>query len=164
MRNDATTWRILRWFSIICYQASLGYSLPRFQVPIFVRQIMSKKYFIKFVSEPKNDTIKSIVGIACTAQAIADGHDVSVSSAAGTRLSTHHPGTKYWWAQIQKIVWNDGKITDKPTLYCSFASVKATLGHSRRWRCADCFRWQYHMEWSTWYHQTCSASEIQLVY
>ena len=48
---------------------------------------MSKKYFIKFVSEPKNDPIKSIVGIACTAQAIADGHDVSVFfAAAGTRL------------------------------------------------------------------------------
>ena len=48
---------------------------------------MSKKYFVKFVSEPKNDTIKTIVGIACAARAITDGHDVSVFFAAsGTRL------------------------------------------------------------------------------
>ena len=48
---------------------------------------MGKRVFVKFVSEPKNDQIKSIVGIACTAQAIGDGHDVSVFfAAAGTRL------------------------------------------------------------------------------
>ena len=48
---------------------------------------MSKRYFIKFVSEPKNDTMKSIVGVACAAQAITNGHDVSIFfAAAGTRL------------------------------------------------------------------------------
>ena len=48
---------------------------------------MSKSVFVKFVSEPKNDPIKSIVGIACAAQAITDGHDVKVFfAAAGTRL------------------------------------------------------------------------------
>ena len=48
---------------------------------------MEKSVFVKFVSEPKNDSIKSIVGLACTAQAINDGHNVSVFfAAAGTRL------------------------------------------------------------------------------
>ena len=48
---------------------------------------MSKKYFVKFVSEPKNDTIKTIVGVACAARAIEEGHDVNVFfAAAGTRL------------------------------------------------------------------------------
>ena len=49
---------------------------------------MSKKYFVKFVSEPKNDTIKTIVGVACAARAIEEGHDVNVFfAAAGTRLT-----------------------------------------------------------------------------
>ena len=48
---------------------------------------MSRKYFVKFVSEPNNDLMKTIVGIACTARAIEDGHEVSVFFAAsGTRL------------------------------------------------------------------------------
>ena len=94
---------------------------------------MSKKYFFKFVSEPKNDSIKSIVGIACTAQAIADGHDVSVFfAAAGTRLLDPEyidelnqemgPDSK----MVSELM---GKISDNATLYCSWASVKATLGY-----------------------------------
>ena len=48
---------------------------------------MEKRVFVKFVSEPRNDTLKSIVGLACAAQAVADGHRVSVFfAAAGTRL------------------------------------------------------------------------------
>ena len=48
---------------------------------------MGKSVFIKLVSEPRNDSLKSIIGIACAAQAIDDGHDVSVFFAgAGTRL------------------------------------------------------------------------------
>ena len=47
---------------------------------------MGKEVFVKFVSEPRNDQIKSIVGLACAAQAIEDGHNVSVFfAAAGTR-------------------------------------------------------------------------------
>ena len=42
---------------------------------------------MKFVSEPRNDTIKTIVGVACAARAISEGHEVSVFfAAAGTRL------------------------------------------------------------------------------
>ena len=48
---------------------------------------MKKKVFVKFVSEPRNDIMKSVVGVACAAQAISDGHEVSVFFAgAGTRL------------------------------------------------------------------------------
>ena len=48
---------------------------------------MEKRVFIKFVSEPKNDPLKTIVGVACAAQAIGDGHEVSVFFAAsGTPL------------------------------------------------------------------------------
>ena len=36
---------------------------------------MGKSVFIKLVSEPRNDSLKSIIGISCAAQAIDDGHD-----------------------------------------------------------------------------------------
>ena len=95
---------------------------------------MSRNYFVKFVSEPKNDTIKTIVGIACAARAIAEGHEVSVFfAAAGTRLLD--PG--YIEALNEEMGSGStavsdmmGVITENATLYCSFASVKATLGHS----------------------------------
>ena len=95
---------------------------------------MSRKYFVKFVSEPKNDTIKTIVGIACAARAIAEGHEVSVFfAAAGTRLLD--PGyiedlNEEMGSGSTAVSDMMGVITENATLYCSFASVKATLGHS----------------------------------
>lgn len=95
---------------------------------------MSRKYFVKFVSEPRNDTIKTIVGVACAARAISEGHEVSVFfAAAGTRLL--EPA---YIEELDKEMGEDSTvvsdmmetITENATLYCSFASVKATLGHS----------------------------------
>lgn len=95
---------------------------------------MSRRYFVKFVSEPKNDTVKTIVGVACAARAIAEGHEVSVFfAAAGTRLLD--PG---YIEELNEEMGPDstmisdmmGVIIENATLYCSFASVKATLGHS----------------------------------
>lgn len=100
----------------------------------FNGKVMSKRVFVKFVSEPKNDPIKTIVGVACAAQAINDGHDVSVFFAAsGTRLLDRD-----YIEELDSQMGNDSKmvsglmdlIISKATLYCSFASVKATLGHS----------------------------------
>jgi len=91
---------------------------------------MEKSVFVKFVSEPKNDSIKSIVGLACTAQAINDGHDVSVFfAAAGTRLldPNYIEELADGFPMINQIMET---IVSKATLYCSFASVKAVLGHS----------------------------------
>ena len=94
---------------------------------------MSRNYFVKFVSEPKNDTIKTIVGIACAARAIAEGHEVSVFfAAAGTRLLD--PGyiedlNEEMGSGSTAVSDMMGVITENATLYCSFASVKATLGH-----------------------------------
>ncbi len=39
---------------------------------------MSKSYFMMFSTNPDVDPRKCIVGLACTAQAIADGHEVVV--------------------------------------------------------------------------------------
>ena len=95
---------------------------------------MSKNYFVKFVSEPRNDPLKTIVGIACAARAISDGHKVSVFFAAsGTRLLDQN-----YIHELDLEMGPDSKVVSDmmaaiisdAILYCSFASVKATLGHS----------------------------------
>tara|TARA_S200000501_G_scaffold363799_1_gene395148 strand:- start:7 stop:396 length:390 start_codon:yes stop_codon:yes gene_type:complete len=95
---------------------------------------MSKNIFFKFVSEPKNDVMKSIVGLACTAQAINDGHNVSVFfAAAGTRLLDPNyldELEKELGAEVPMVAKFMEVISSNATLYCSFASVKAVLGHS----------------------------------
>ena len=129
---------------------------------------MSKKYFVKFVSEPRNDTIKTIVGVACAARAISEGHEVSVFfAAAGTRLL--EPA---YIEELDKEMGEDSTvvsdmmetITDNATLYCSFASVKATLGHSEGDGALivpdDKIKWSG----PPGVIELSSASEIQLVY
>ena len=95
---------------------------------------MKKKLFVKFVSEPKNDIMKTVVGIACTAQAISDGHKVSVFFAgAGARLL--EPS---FIKELDEKMGTDNKIVTNfmetivasAQLYCSFASVKIVLGYS----------------------------------
>ena len=129
---------------------------------------MSKKYFVKFVSEPRNDTIKTIVGVACAARAISEGHEVSVFfAAAGTRLLD-----PAYIEELNKEMGEDstvvsdmmGSITDNATLYCSFASVKATLGHSEGDGALivpdDKIKWSG----PPGVIELSSASEVQLVY
>ena len=129
---------------------------------------MSKKYFVKFVSEPKNDTIKTIVGVACVARAIEAGHDVSVFfAAAGTRLLD-----PAYIKELNKEMGEDstivsdmmGSITDNASLYCSFASVKATLGHSEG--DGALIVPDDRIKWSgpPGVIELSSASEVQLVY
>lgn len=100
----------------------------------FVVDYMGKNVFVNFVSEPKNDTIKSIVGLACAAQAIEDGHQVSVFfAAAGTRFldpSYIKELDAEMGADTPMITKFMEAIVSGATLYCSFASVKAVLGHS----------------------------------
>jgi predicted peroxiredoxin len=95
---------------------------------------MRKRVFVKFVSEPKNDPLKAIIGVACAAQAIDDEHEVSVFFAGcGTRLLDDE-----YIGELNREMGPDStmvsdllnKIFDHAIIYCSFASVKATLGHS----------------------------------
>ena len=99
-----------------------------------VGRIMGKNVFVKFVSEPRNEPLKAIIGIACTAQAIDDGHEVSVFFAgSGTRLlDSEYIGELNREMGPDSTMISDmlNKIFDNAILYCSFASVKATLGHS----------------------------------
>lgn len=129
---------------------------------------MSRKYFVKFVSEPRNDTIKTIVGVACTARAIEEGHDVSVFfAAAGTRLldpAYIEELNKEMGEGSTMVSDMMGSITDNATLYCSFASVKATLGHSEG--DGALIVPDERIEWSgpPGVVKLSSASEVQLVY
>jgi len=129
---------------------------------------MGKKYFVKFVSEPRNDTIKTIVGVACAARAIDEGHDVSVFfAAAGTRLlePAYIEELNREMGEGSTIVSDMmGSIIDNATLYCSFASVKATLGHSEG--DGALIVPDDRIEWSgpPGVIELSSASEVQLVY
>ena len=129
---------------------------------------MSKKCFVKFVSEPRNDTIKTIVGVACASRAISEGHEVSVFfAAAGTRLLD-----PAYIEELNKEMGEDStvvsdmmeSITENATLYCSFASVKATLGHSEG--DGALIVPDDRIKWSgpPGVIELSSASEIQLVY
>jgi len=123
---------------------------------------------VKFVSEPRNDTIKTIVGVACTARAIEEGHDVSVFfAAAGTRLldpAYIEELNKEMGEGSTMVSDMMGSITDNATLYCSFASVKATLGHSEG--DGALIVPDERIEWSgpPGVIKLSSASEVQLVY
>ena len=129
---------------------------------------MSKKYFVKFVSEPRNDTIKTIVGVACASRALCEGHEVSVFfAAAGTRLLD-----PAYIEELNKEMGEDStvvsdmmeSITENATLYCSFASVKATLGHSEG--DGALIVPDDRIKWSgpPGVIELSSASEIQLIY
>ena len=95
---------------------------------------MSKRIFVKFVSEPKNDPLKTIVGLACASQAVADGHNVNVFFAAsGVRLLDGD-----YLDQLENEMRGETPMV-RPmmealiagaTLYCSFGSVMAVLGHA----------------------------------
>ena len=51
--------------------------------------IMSKNFFIKFVTSPDVDPFKCLVGLGCAAQAINDGHKVDIFFAAAAVQMLH---------------------------------------------------------------------------
>ena len=95
---------------------------------------MAKHVFVNFVSDPAHDRLKSIVGLACAAQAVNDGHRVSVFfAAAGVRLLDAE-----FLNDLESDVGPDSamvhgfmdSLLKGADLHCSFGSVKATLGHA----------------------------------
>ena len=94
---------------------------------------MGNSIFVKFVSDPALDRMKSIVGLACAAQAVNDGHKVSVFfAAAGVRfldaaflldLETE------MGPESTMIHGFMDTLLGGADLHCSFGSVKAVLGH-----------------------------------
>ena len=93
---------------------------------------MSHRVFIKFVSDPKVEPFKAIVGLACAARAVADGHRVSVFfAAAGVRLlepSYVEQLDKDFGGEVTATSFIEA-IAAGADLHCSFGSVGAVLGH-----------------------------------
>ena len=95
---------------------------------------MGKSIFVNFVSDPANDRMKSIVGLACAAQAVKDGHNVSVFfAAAGVRFLD-----AAFLTELEAEMGPDSTMVHGfmdallagADLHCSFGSVKAVLGHA----------------------------------
>lgn len=94
---------------------------------------MPKHVFVNFVSDPANDHMKSIVGLACAARAVSEGHDVSVFfAAAGVRLLESDfidILDKEMASDVPMVRSFMESLLDGAKLYCSFGSVKAVLGY-----------------------------------
>jgi hypothetical protein len=94
---------------------------------------MAKTIFVKFVSDPGIDLMKSIVGLACAAQAVEDGHDVRVFFAAsGVRCldPTFLDELEIEMGPSSTMIHGFmDKLLAGADLHCSFGSVKAVLGH-----------------------------------
>jgi len=102
------------------------------QSPPSQRTGMTCRVFVKFVSDPETDPMKAVVGLACAAQAVTDGHDVDVFfAAASTRMLV--PGYLEGLAErmgappamAQHFVQ---VLTDGARWHCSFNSLKSTAG------------------------------------
>ena len=106
----------------------------KFHTPPFQRKVMLKRIFVNFVSDPNNDPMKTIVGLACASRAVADGHDVNVFfAAAGVRLleASYIEGLEAELDSPEPMVrpMMDALVAGA-TLHCSFGSLKAVLGIS----------------------------------
>lgn len=102
------------------------------QSPPLQQTGMTCRVFVKFVSDPETDPMKAVVGLACAAQAVTDGHDVDVFfAAASTRMLV--PGYLEGLAErmgappamAQHFVQ---VLTDGARWHCSFNSLKSTAG------------------------------------
>jgi len=132
---------------------------------------MSKKFFVKIVTDPDVDQRKCIVGIACAAQAIKDGHDVDVFFAAD--------GVKMIHADYINRINEQGSLPDgmifnllnvitegASKIYCSTGSQAANGVTKEN---ADEMLLEGYSDWMTWSGPPgvialSAASDVQLVY
>ena len=132
---------------------------------------MSKKFFVKIVTDPEVDLRKCVVGLACASQAIKDGHDVSIFFAAnGVKMLN----SRYLKSINQMDVFPSNMIFDilnsvtqgAINVYCSTGSQAANGVTSEN---AGEKLLQGYEKWMTWSGppgviELSAASEIQLIY
>ena len=132
---------------------------------------MSKKFFVKIVTDPEVDLRKCVVGLACASQAIKDGHDVSIFFAAnGVKMLN----SRYLKNINQMEVFPSNMIFDilnsvtqgAINVYCSTGSQAANGVTSEN---AGEKLLQGYEKWMTWRGppgviELSAASEIQLIY
>ena len=90
------------------------------------------KFLVKIVTDPDIDPVKCVVGIACAAQAVTDGHDVNVFFAAGG-VRHLEPGQFEKMAKHSDVDPNlmkgmMDKLLEGAKIHCSFGSVASVLG------------------------------------
>ena len=132
---------------------------------------MSKKIFVKIVTDPEVDLRKCVVGLACASQAIKDGHDVSIFFAAnGVKMLN----SRYLKSINQMEVLPNNMIFDilnsvtqgATNVYCSTGSQAANGVTSENAGEKLLEGWD---EWMTWSGppgviELSVASEVQLIY
>tara|TARA_B100001564_G_C20603137_1_gene653775 strand:+ start:440 stop:838 length:399 start_codon:yes stop_codon:yes gene_type:complete len=132
---------------------------------------MSKRFFVKIVTDPDVDLRKCVVGVACAAQAINDGFDVDVFFAAY--------GVKMLNAEFIEALNNSGMLPDgmmhkmmatvtsgAAGVYCSTGS-QAANGVTKE-NAGEKLLAGYD-DWMTWSGppgviSLSAASDVQLVY
>ena len=93
---------------------------------------MTKRFFVKIVTDPEVDLRKCIVGIACAAQAVNDGYDVDMFFAAN--------GVKMLHSEFVAGVNNSGMLPDGlldellNTITSGAKKVYCSTGSSCKWR------------------------------
>ena len=141
------------------------------QVLQSITESMNKKFFIKIVTDPDVDLRKCVVGVACAAQAITNGHEVDVFFAAD--------GVKMIHADYIKGINEQGNFPDgmifnilnvitegASKIYCSTGS-QAANGVTRE--NADEILLEGYSDWMTWSGppgviELSAASDVQLIY
>ena len=141
------------------------------QILILLVQVMTKKFFVKIVSDPDVDLRKCVVGVACAAQAINDGYDVDMFFAAN--------GVKMLNAKFIENLNDSGMLPDgmihkmmqtitngAAGVYCSTGS-QAANGVTKE-NAAEILLAGYD-DWMTWSGppgviSLSASSDVQLVY
>ena len=132
---------------------------------------MSKKFFIKIVTDPDVDQRKCVVGIACAAQAINDGHEVDVFFAADGVKMIHAA----YINRINKqgglpegVIFNLLNVitAGASKIYCSTGSQAANGVTKEN---ADQMLLEGYSDWMTWSGPPgvialSAASDVQLIY
>lgn len=132
---------------------------------------MSKKIFVKIVTDPEVDLRKCVVGLACASQAVKDGHDVSVFFAAnGVKMlnSIYLKSINQMEVLPNNMIFDIlNSVTQGATnVYCSTGSQAANGVTSENAGEKLLEGWD---EWMTWSGppgviELSVASEVQLIY
>ena len=132
---------------------------------------MSKKFFVKIVTDPDVDLRKCVVGLACAAQAISDGYEVDMFFAAdGVKMlnSKYISGINESGTLPEGMIFGMIKtITEgAKNVYCSTGSQAANGGTKEN---ADSILLTGYQDWMTWSGPPgvialSAASDVQLVY
>ena len=132
---------------------------------------MSKKFFVKIVTDPDVDLRKRVVGLACAAQAISDGYEVDMFFAAdGVKMlnSKYISGINESGTLPEGMIFGMIKtITEgAKNIYCSTGSQAANGVTKEN---ADSILLTGYQDWMTWSGPPgvialSAESDVQLVY